>query len=363
MTFDHLNSLLSREIQFLIESIQENNLGGGGYDIRFGPDVEFCFIRSGNNIFEDPTDERPYNERQHETFDFIKRLGKILFDYGLLSNDQHVLIDAGMVEFCLKPKDALTLCDNYRKATAIVKETAKDMNAEAQYVSAHWHFSLSKDGQDLLRANPTQRDSFCSPLFKHLCANIIGLQSLFPAFFIRPEIAEMTEANRDNGLYENSYNGPQRLIYSQLDARASVRGGNTTETFRTVEPRLARLAPLLPTYMCLKAIAHSLTDNHIIAYNHPTACLTWDQSAWISGKFNKLCRDSDPKVLRGAGGYADMLKETEENLVIYDLIPGSIATEILKCVKEDYEVYLAQQKRLLTKDKILPQFQRRKNIM
>lgn len=333
------NEHLKREITKMADALSSSHGGDDGLDIRFGPDVEFNFLDQGQNIFNRDYSDLDYHEREDQKYAFLKQLIGRLHKAGVLkSSREGAHIDAQQVEFCMKPEDALTTCENYLKAQQVIQHMADEMGVEAEYVSAHWHLSVSKDGKDYLRIGEKKHDHRYSDFHKRLAANIIGMQQLFPALFIRPEVAEQDDGVRDfnHPDYDRSYNGPRRLAYNGTDSKASVRRGNILSQFMTVEPRLFTHPPYLPTYLCLLAIDKTLEGAKISSPNMYPNGVAFTDGDWISGKFNKVVSEDTPKVRRGVGGFAEMIAETQESLNTTDILPDDLGEALISAIEDDY---------------------------
>jgi hypothetical protein len=136
-------------------------------------------------------------------------------------------------------------------------------------------------------------------------AGIVFSQKTFPAFFVKPHIAEEDF---------NIYVGPYNFMFQKKLETASVR---LHERYSTLEPRLAKHAPYQPAYLTLAAIRYGL-ENGSCAPNFD------EPYQFIKGKFE----------------YLNMLETTRRNIDECPLIPRDIAVALFERSLADYRAYL-----------------------
>ena len=145
------------------------------------------------------------------------------------------------------------------------------------------------------------------------------MQRAFPAFFVKPYLAESDEGRR-------FYCGPRTFVaadygtQSWTNSEYSLRFKKAAGQCLTIEPRLNLHAPYSPVYLNLLALQEALLGK--------------------KAGYSRRYFDS-PAVLRGEGGYLSMLQTTARNLKSGTPIPRQIAAAMLENAASGYASYLA----------------------
>ncbi len=295
--------------------------------VMFGPDVETVLVDKDGINFCRANPDFEKGEILEFVDDDLKKNGAI---------DRNSSFDNdNFLEIRLKPEEALKLCDNYEHAVNTMDTVAIMLGLSAHGISAHWHMSVAQKSLDCFRSSKLP-ESYPSPLFKNLVAQILNFQERFPAFFIRPFRAEQKYKT-------GNYSGPACFAYNNEDARASIRLKHIDSPLCTVEPRISPDDPYHAAYLHMLALKAALDPNEQQLTDSARFYLNYNQQEWFDSSLETETRINSFQVMpirRGAGGYLEMLEQTAQSLEEFPgIFPPHIARGMMMASIDGYRRY------------------------
>lgn len=296
-------------------------------DIKFGPDIESYFVKDGKNIFSNNDLLKALDLDMMYKINprFIKPLRERLVAADVIDADdeQGCAMDGNVVETRFKPVTPLKQCASYEIYKTILQNHADQFGFDVFPGEGHWHFSVMQDEKSVLYSH----------LRENVAKQIISMQRAFPAFFVKPYIAER---HSEQGFYS----GPRYFtaafygMDSWKSSECSLRFKKAAGICRTIEPRLNLQAPYQPVFLNLCALKAALSSE-VLPYN------AVDRDT-VSQTYNAECGGGSPYgIMRGQGGYFYLLKETSDNLRASSLFGDSVAQQMMQVAVTEYQNYLA----------------------
>lgn len=285
---------------------------GAALDIKFGPDIESYFVRDGQNVFgqNELIKALDLDTMEKISARFLQPLRDQLIAADVIDpdDDQGCDMDGNVIETRFKPMHPLKQCGAYQSYAAILQDQAEQFGFGVFPGEGHWHFSVMQNGVSCLRKS----------LRDQTAHHIIAMQRAFPAFFVKPYLAESAESRR-------FYCGPRTFIAadygttSWTSSECSLRFKKAAGRCLTIEPRLNLHAPYSPVYFNLLALQGAMLGQ--------------------SPDYGSLETDS-PAVLRGQGGYLSMLQTTAHHLRSGGFIPPHTASLMFENAVNGYVSYM-----------------------
>lgn len=273
---------------------------------KFGPDIESYIMYGGYNIYN-LSYEAEVADFDHKGFkdDVHRQLAKagVLFH----GDRKPVAVEGIVLETRLAPADPSAICAAYLKARTIMMQTAHNHGGQAFFGTGHWHTSLSHGTHGNLFHNGGNE---LSAIGQHASAGLLAWQKMFPAFFVKPHIADKENTNM--------YAGPLRFHREEASCNASI-AENTL--YGTIENRTALHAPYQPVYLTLAGMRYGL-ENPDLALARSDYRLA-------------------PKTVLGCAGYLAHLRTTLDNMRDTNLIPAALGYALLSESVRSYHHYLS----------------------
>lgn len=286
---------------------------GTALDIKFGPDIESYFVRDGQNVFGQPWILKALNLETMDKIEeyFLQPLRAQLIAADVIDpdDDEGCDMDGNVVETRFKPTHPLKQCTAYQSYAAILRDHANQFGCDVFPGEGHWHFSVMQNSVSCLKKSLRDQTA------KH----VIDMQRAFPAFFVKPYLAESIESRR-------VYCGPRTFLAADYETTSwtsseySLRFKKAAGQCLTIEPRLNLHAPYSPVYLNLLALQGALLGK---------------KPGYSTRYFES------PAVLRGEGGYLSMLQTTARNLKSGSAIPRHTAVAMFENAVNGYASYLS----------------------
>lgn len=288
--------------------------------VRFGPDVESYIVKDNKNVFgmSGLTEDSPLFDRDFFN-DIDRALRDILFHPARHEQQRAVFLDGSAVEIRLAPASAPDICDAFLRARHYIGDAVRERGATFYGGAGHWHVSLTQGPRDLLGMDHTHRQA---------TAGLLIYQTLFPAFFISPHIAEAYSGGLPGGGLR--YKGAKEIVTNYGPSGSLCHKFHSASGLYTIENRLAVHAPYLPVYMTMAAIRYGLTREGRLPGH-----------GLDSPPFLPRHNEQRAQILGTAGHYLSMIAQTAASQNRYGLIPAPLFKALLAESIRGYGDYLS----------------------
>ena len=226
-------------------------------------------------------------------------------------------IDSESPELNLMHGKAESIIKTYQSLSEEITTIGKKMGLDFYMGAGHWHLSIQDTGAEkrqghLLNGNQNGYSDFA----RCLADNILSLQCICPALFLRPSRSEKT---------------PQNVLFTQMilassgrDGTIKMDGGCYPNGAHKFELRMAHSAPYVPIFMLLHAIERTLKGETIRVDDYNASSVTLAQG---------------DNFVRGKGCYFDYIKTTKESGYLKKYIPQLYSGLLNQCI-ESYKTFL-----------------------
>ena len=310
-------------------------------DVLIGPDVESYIIKGRTNIFGKEQRDEPASDK------FIRAVARRLENRDLLYKENYggVFRDGNALEHLLKPSDPRLLPSIQLQADAVIARLSSAIGATAKAGTGHPHISFGQNGIDMLHQSQIGFTGFC----KASVAGLLDFQENYPAFFIKPKMAERFHTDVYNAHNDMAYHGARFIAWIPQGGMASVRAklhstDSLFEYITTLEPRLSKSSPHMSVMLQLSAVIHGIKslgqsmnpedpDRHLKAIKATEE----EDDDW---KIKTYIEENIHAVQRDKKGYYYMLWQTLISLEKYNPFPDTMAADMMHLCIDEYTEYL-----------------------
>ena len=227
------------------------------------------------------------------------------------------IMDSYALELNPTPGSATHIIKTVRELDRTVSALADQIGWDFAFGAGHWHLSIrDAEGIHLMNGNACQR---YSPFAWQLASNVLALQTLCPALFLRPSRAEKDLLTVENTKKIDVIEGYGRSNTIQMNKEYyPYRAGPMFEV------RMAHLAPYVPILMLLHAVERTLLGHKITANDYNADAVTLKRG---------------DVFVRGRGCYLDYLNTTEKSGYLDSHFPHLRENLLTQCT-QSYQNFL-----------------------
>jgi len=207
------------------------------------------------------------------------------------------IIDSNALELNPNPGDVRNITETYFKSSRDAKQVLDKLGWDFAMGAGHWHISIEDTGKSYLHKNlmneiTTDNDIKRSRFSKLLAANILTLQCLCPALYLRPSRA-------DKNIDETEFTSN---IWAGDSPTSTIRtrGGTYENGSLKFEIRMAHLAPYVPVLMSMHAIEQTLKNQTINIADYNESAVTLEPGPYST-------------FTKGKGSYFNYIETTEKS--------------------------------------------------
>ncbi len=209
-------------------------------------------------------------------------------------------IDSFALELNPTPGGAKHIIRTFRKLAKTITSVADQMGWDFAMGAGHWHLSVEDTGRErghLL--NDSSKPEGYSDFAQKLADNIVTLQRLCPALFLRPSRSEKTKGDVPHT--KTLAAGGERWHVIKRNGEFYPNGSHMFEM------RMAHLSPYVPVLMLLHAVERTLKGDQIEVQDYKARAVTLERgSIFIRGK---ACYFDDLKTTAESGYLERHFKE------------------------------------------------------